>query len=118
MVTNDLGEFRVSGLMPGTYVLSANPDEGGMRGILSGVAPGTQVSGDSLGYATTYYPGTVSPEQAEPISVGVGDVANVSFALSTARLTRVSGTVRDSQGRPVTGASSGSDRARRPADGP
>ena len=27
MVTNDLGEFRVSGLMPGTYVLSANPDE-------------------------------------------------------------------------------------------
>ena len=26
MVTNDLGEFRVSGLMPGTYVLSAKPD--------------------------------------------------------------------------------------------
>jgi hypothetical protein len=81
MVTNDLGEFRVSGLLPGTYVLSANPGDRGMRGIVSGVAPGTQLSGDSLGYATTYYPGAVSPEQAEPISVGVGDVANVSFAL-------------------------------------
>ena len=107
MVTNDLGEFRVSGLMPGTYVLSANPGEGGMSGSSIAVGPGTQSSGDSVGYATTYYPGTVSPEQAEPISVGVGDVANVSFALSTARLTRVSGTVRDSQGRPVTGASIG-----------
>jgi len=115
MVTNDLGEFRVSGLMPGTYVLSANPDGGGMRGILS-VSPGTQVRGDSLGYATTYYPGTVSPEQAEPISVGVGDVANVSFAISTARLTRVSGTVRDSQGRLVTGASV-SLRSRTPTGG-
>jgi protocatechuate 3,4-dioxygenase beta subunit len=113
MVTNDLGEFRVSGLLPGTYVLSANPGEEGMRGIVSGL-PGTPPSGDSLGYATTYYPGTVSPEQAEPINVGAGDVANVSFALSTERLTRVSGTVRDSQGRPVSGASVGL-RSRTPA---
>jgi hypothetical protein len=116
MVTNDLGEFRVSGLMPGTYVLSANPDGAGMRGILTDAAPGTQLTGDSLGYTTTYYPGTISPEQAEPINVGVGDVATVSFALSTARLTRISGTVRDSQGRPVTGAGIGL-RSRTPTGG-
>jgi hypothetical protein len=103
MVTNDLGEFRVSGLLPGTYVLSANPDDGGMRGILRDSAPGTQASGDSYGYATTFYPGTLSAEQAEPITVGAGDVASASFVLSTARLTRVSGTIRDSQGRPATG---------------
>ena len=29
-VTNDLGEFRVYGLMPGTYVLSAVPDQAGV----------------------------------------------------------------------------------------
>lgn len=104
MVTNDLGEFRVFGLMPGTYVLSANPDDGGMMGISGGVIQGFSTSGDSDGYATTYYPGTLSAEQAEPISVGVADVASVSFALSTARMTRISGTIRDSQGRPLSGA--------------
>jgi hypothetical protein len=105
MVTNDLGEFRVSGLLPGTYVLRANPDDGGMRGILRDSAPSTQASGDSYGYATTFYPGTLSAEQAEPISVGAGDVASASFVLSTARLTRISGMIRDSQGRPVTSGS-------------
>ena len=103
MVTNDLGEFRVSGLLPGTYVLSANPDDDGMRGILSDSAPGTQANGENYGYATTFYPGTLSAEQAEPITVGAGDVASASFVLSTARLTRVSGMIRDSQGRPLTG---------------
>ena len=116
MVTNDLGEFRVSGLMPGTYVLSASPDENGMRGTLNGVGAETQANGDSLGYLTTYYPGTTSPEQAEPITIGVGDVASVSFALSTARLARVSGIVRDSHGRPVTGANIGL-RSRTPTGG-
>ena len=106
MVTNDLGEFRVSDLMPGTYVLRANLSERGMW-LAGGMVTVTEASGDGLGYTTTYYPGTVSPEQAEPINVGVGDVANASFAISTARLTRVSGLVRDSQGRPVTGANVG-----------
>jgi protocatechuate 3,4-dioxygenase beta subunit len=108
MVTNDLGEFRVSGLMPGTYVLRANPFEGGlsgMRGIVNGGVAWAQQSDINLAYTTTYYPGTPSPEQAESITLGVGDIASASFALSTARLSRVSGTVRDSEGRPVTGAS-------------
>ena len=107
MATNDLGEFRVSGLLPGTYVLSANPDDGGMRGILRDAGPGTQSSGESVGYATTFYPGTLNAEQAEPITLGVGEVGSASFVLSTARMTRVSGMIRDSQGRPVTGGSLG-----------
>ncbi|MEO5739012.1 MAG: carboxypeptidase-like regulatory domain-containing protein [Vicinamibacterales bacterium] len=104
MVTNDLGEFRVFGLMPGTYVLSANPDDGGMMSMAGGVMPGNPAGGDSDGYVTTYYPGTLSAEQAQPINVGVADVASVSFALSTARMTRISGVVRNSQGRPIGGA--------------
>lgn len=87
MVTNDLGEFRVFGLMPGTYVLSANPDDGGFISIAGGVMPTDPAAGDSEGYATTYYPGTLSAEQATPIVVGIADVASVSFALSTARMT-------------------------------
>lgn len=103
MLTNDLGEFRVFGLMPGTYVLSANPPENGMRGLAGGIVTTMQFNGDSIGYATTFYPGTLNAEQAEPIQVSVGDLTSVSFALSTTRLTRISSTVRDSQGRPVTG---------------
>lgn len=102
MVTNDLGEFRVFGLMPGTYLVSANPPGNGSR-FAGGIVTAMQFNGDSFGYATTFYPGTLNAEQAEPIQVGVGDMTSVSFALSTTRLTRISGTVRDSQGRPVTG---------------
>ena len=81
MVTNDLGEFRVSGLMPGSYLFSANPDDGGMISIVSGRdAPGTQAIGDGVGFATTYYPGTLSPDQAESITVDIANIANVSFS--------------------------------------
>ena len=96
--------------------IARKPEREAGCGLLGGMVTVTEASGDSLGYVTTYYPGTVSPAQAEPIGVGVGDVANVSFALSTARLTRVSGTVRDSQGRPVTGATIGL-RSRTPTGG-
>ena len=117
MVTNDLGEFRVSDLMPGTYVLRANLEREGMW-IAGGIVRGRKRAATALDTRRRTIRARSAPEQAEPITVGVGDVANVSFALSTARLTRVSGTVRDSQGRPVPAPTSGSDRARRPADGP
>jgi len=116
MVTNDLGEFRVFGLMPGSYVVSANPDDGGMMSIGGGVMPGNLSAGDAEGFATTYYPGTLNPEQAESITVGIADVANVSFALSTARLTRINGMVRNSQGRPLSAARLAL-RSRTPAGG-
>jgi hypothetical protein len=106
IVTNDLGEFRVFGLMPGTYLLSADADDGGFMSLQGGVMPpgmGT-TSGETDGYATTYYPGTASSEDAQPITVGIAEVAMASFALSTARLAQVSGIVRNSAGSPVNGA--------------
>ena len=77
MVTNDLGEFRVFGLMPGSYVVSANPDDGGMMSLGGGVMPGNLSAGDAEGFATTYYPGTLNPEQAESINLGIAHLANV-----------------------------------------
>lgn len=102
--TNDLGEFRLFGLMPGTYMLSANPNDHAIGDTPSASGVGEHPSSDGRRFATTFYPGTPSGQQAEPIRVTVDDVANVSFALSMTRLIRVSGIVRDSHGRPVTAA--------------
>ncbi len=98
-ITDDIGQFRVYGLMPGSYVLSAMPPQmGGMMG------PNTPVSGSNAndGYATTYFPGTMNVEEAETISVGLGQETTAFFSIVSARMARISGFVRNSQGTKVT----------------
>lgn len=96
-VTDDRGEFRAYGLMPGEYVVSAV-----VRNIGVATAPGPLETND--GFAPTYYPGTVSTAEAQTISVGVGEERSVQFAMVAARLARISGTVFNSEGRPAVGA--------------
>ena len=94
--TNDLGEFRLYSLMPGTYIVSATPFEiGGMA------SPGSPVSRPDDGHGVTYYPGTVNVDEAQGITVGIAEIASASFALVPQRMTRITGLVRDSQGKPV-----------------
>ena len=112
LVSNDLGEFRVYGLMPGSYVLSATPEEAGS--MMVGASPATvNVAGpaggpaEPDGHGITYYPGTINPDEAQPIAVGVAEEANASLALVPSRMTRITGVVRNSQGRPVSGVMMG-----------
>jgi protocatechuate 3,4-dioxygenase beta subunit len=94
--TDDRGEFRVFGLMPGEYVISAV-----MRSIM--ISVGSANPNDaSDGFLPTYYPGTASPAEAENVSVGVGQELSLQFALLPSRMARITGTVVDSQGRAVT----------------
>ncbi|HEV3058811.1 MAG TPA: carboxypeptidase-like regulatory domain-containing protein [Vicinamibacterales bacterium] len=89
--TNDIGEFRLFGLPPGQYYLSAM-----MRNFSFGD------SDERTGYAQTYYPGTASPAEAQRIKVDLGQsVSDVNMTLITERTSRISGSVADSQGRPV-----------------
>lgn len=92
--TDDLGQFRLFGLTPGDYVVSAN-----FRN-----AETTESSSEPpTGYAPTYYPGTPNPAEAQRLRVEVGqEQSSVVFALVAARLVRVSGTVMNSQGVPIT----------------
>jgi hypothetical protein len=54
---------------------------------------------ESTGYAPTYYPGTTNATEAQRITVGVAEeVPGVTFSLSPVRLSRISGTVLDSEG--------------------
>ena len=70
-VTDDLGQFRIYGLIPGSYVVSADPQMTGGFTTIGG--PTTPISGRvaadaSDGFATTYYPGTISIVEAQTIA--------------------------------------------------
>ncbi|MGE3188412.1 MAG: carboxypeptidase-like regulatory domain-containing protein [Vicinamibacterales bacterium] len=103
--TDDRGEFRLFGLQPGDYYVSA-----AFR-VRGGEV--TDPAGESTGYAPTYYPGTSNVAEAQRVSVGVGqEMTSVSFALVATRLVKVSGSVVSSQGVPGSGVV-----ALTPADG-
>jgi protocatechuate 3,4-dioxygenase beta subunit len=94
IMTDDLGQFRAFGLMPGEYVVSAS-----IRSFNAGSA---NVDADRDGYPPTFYPGTPSVAEATAVTIAPGEEAAVQFSLVPARLARISGRVVDSQGRPAT----------------
>jgi hypothetical protein len=92
-MTNDIGEFRIFGLRPGQYVISATLRANMMMGA---------ESNDRSGYAPTYYPGTPNAAEAQRLNVGVAQtITDINFALLPTRTARVSGTAVDSQGGPL-----------------
>jgi carboxypeptidase family protein len=105
--TNDLGQFRLYGLPPGEYYVSASVrnSEPVMLEMIGppGSTPPPQTP--ASGYAPTYFPGTPSPADAQRVTIAVGQEAQgTDFALVPARLARVTGVVLSSEGRPVEGA--------------
>jgi hypothetical protein len=98
-MTDDLGQFRLHGLPPGEYYVSATVRNGMefMGPIVAGPLP-------TDGFAPTYFPGTPNLAEARRVAVRAGqDVANASFALVSARLGRISGRVTTSSGEPYIG---------------
>jgi hypothetical protein len=94
--TNDIGDYRIFGLAPGQYFLSATL-QGGMMMM-------ADASDDRSGYAPTYYPGTPDASQAQRITIGLGQaVSDINLALVPTRTARISGTAVDSTGKPLAG---------------
>ncbi len=104
--TNDLGQFRIYGLAPGDYFVSATMRGGGDFGMLEiAMAAGPSASSPTSGYAPTYFPGTANAAEAQRIQLAVGQEAqNTEFALLPVRLVKITGTVVGSDGRPVEGS--------------
>jgi len=104
--TNDLGEFRIAGLPPGDYVVSASPQMQSPFGGPGVAPPAPEAPGKPrTTIATTYYPGTSDAAAAQPIAVARGaEVGNISFTLQSLPAFRVSGIVVDDDGKPVGGA--------------
>jgi len=95
--TDDQGHFRLFGLPPGEYFVSATLRTGG--------AEATDPTGETSGYAATYYPGTPNIAEAARVTLAVSqENTNVSFGLIATRLVRVSGMVMSSDGAPAAGA--------------
>lgn len=104
--TNDLGQFRLYGLPPGEYYVSATLRSFEMMAMDSMSGPGGPVgSAPSSGYAPTYYPATASPGDAQRISVAVGqELSSVDIALQPVKLAKITGTAIGSDGKPLSGA--------------
>jgi hypothetical protein len=94
--TDDLGQYRIFGLMPGEYVVRAS--------LRQNVARPGATEPDPMGYPGTYYPGVVDVGQAQTVTVSLGqEMSSVAFSLVPARLSRISGIVMGSDGRPLSG---------------
>ena len=100
--SNDIGEFRLYGLPPGTYYVSGTVRSGELP--VGGDLTGARTAAGAEGFAQTFYPTGFAPADARPMRVEAAqEIANVDFQLQPARLVRVSGRVVDSRGRPVPG---------------
>lgn len=103
--TNDLGQFRIYGLPPGEYYVSASAREALVLGLEAATVGVQGLRSERASYAPTYYPGTPNVAEAQRLSIAVGQEASgVDFALLPVRTVRVSGVALNSAGRPLAGA--------------
>jgi len=127
-VTNDQGEFRIFGLPPGSYIMSATPQTRGTGSIrvmtdanvdaaldsLNRRKPGTPPSASTASpesaarafdYAPIYYPGTPSRAQATAFTLTAGsEQLGLDFTLHRVSNAALEGTVTRTDGQPAAGA--------------
>jgi hypothetical protein len=91
--TNDLGDYRLYGLAPGQYFVTAT-----LRSFMPGETD------DRSGYAATYYPGTGSVAEAQRITIAAGQtISGANMTLLPVRTSRISGKALDASGKPLVG---------------
>ena len=121
--TDDKGQYRVWGLMPGDYYVNAVARGGGPGGFggpggpagpggnFGGrgggrggpAAPGAGNGAEQVNYAPTYYPGVPSIADAKPVTVGLGaETLDINFGMQLVRMSRLSGRIQNPDGTPVT----------------
>jgi len=92
-ITNDAGQFRLSGLRPGAYVIRASP-----------AANASDVAASGNGYTATYYPGVASPSRSTAITVtAAGRVNAIDFPVVVVPAAAISGRLLLSDGAPAGG---------------
>jgi hypothetical protein len=92
--TDDRGQFRIYGVPPGTYYLSASVPRMPVPDAFRG--PG------GVGSATSFYPGTASSAEAQPVTLALAqEVTGLSFMFVPGHIGSISGTVTTSDGQPA-----------------
>jgi protocatechuate 3,4-dioxygenase beta subunit len=91
--TDDLGNFRMSGLAPGSYYVAATSTE-----------TWRNEKKETIGYPSTYYPAG-GADQAKAITLAASEQrTDLQIALQAGRTVRISGRVVREGGEPVPGA--------------
>jgi hypothetical protein len=91
--TDDLGQFRLFGLMPGDYVLMAETQRMG----------GPPDDDNPIRHLPTYLPSTLTLAEAATVRVRAGqEVGDLEIRLLRGRTFKVSGSVATSRGEPFT----------------
>jgi protocatechuate 3,4-dioxygenase beta subunit len=89
-VTDDVGGYRLFGIAPGQYIVSATI--------------GDVSSTDVPGYARSYFPGAPTPAEAQFILVGPAqDVAGIDLTLFRTHTARIAGRMLNTAGKPTGG---------------
>lgn len=96
--TDDTGTFRLYGLPPGDYYVTATPRhvEDRTGRLVAAAAPGRG--------APIFFPGTANRDEAQRITVDVSGEARADMQLFPVRTYRVSGIVLSANGSPAAGA--------------
>ncbi|MFN7997470.1 MAG: carboxypeptidase-like regulatory domain-containing protein [Bryobacteraceae bacterium] len=88
-MTNDLGEYRLHGLAPGRYYLSAKPTDDEWESTVDASA-----TPEAEGYIITYYPGTANSTMAVQLEVTSGaQLRGTNITLAKGRTFRIRGHV-------------------------
>ena len=96
--TDDQGGYRLYGLPPGEYFVSANNRNNMMGGPMMVGMSNTEPDG----FAPTYFPGTPNLGEATRIALKAGqEMSGAHFALIVARMAKIRGRVLSSRGEPV-----------------
>jgi protocatechuate 3,4-dioxygenase beta subunit len=98
--TNDIGEYRLFGLSPGQYVVSASVQAQTL--VMPTTTGRLETAGERTGFAATFYPATPDAASAQRLAVGTAQtLTGIDIALVPSRLASVSGFAVDSQSRPM-----------------
>jgi carboxypeptidase family protein len=97
-VTDDLGNFRLPNLLPGSYYVSA----GGLIHLPMREVGLKQGPAGGMHYRNTFYPATSSLDEAQALRVGPGlDTNDVHITVPTERTYSITGKVHTGAGRPT-----------------
>jgi protocatechuate 3,4-dioxygenase beta subunit len=93
--TDDRGQYRIFGLPPGDYYVSATA--GGFEQIVRqaiGGLGGADQAPESTGYASTYYPGVITAADAMKVKVAAAqELGSIDFQVQIVPLATVKGVV-------------------------
>ena len=102
--TNDLGEYRLSGITPGKYYLSATY-RSNRRPMMAGMPDDNSPQED---YVTTFFPGVTDIAAAGSIEMAPGDqMQGVNLRLTKVHTVRVTGHVMDNTAPPAPAPDAG-----------